>query len=240
MKDGRTVLFVSHNLPAVRTLCTKGLLLSHGETKFYGPTELALDAYMGGNNCGNIERTWPDLAAAPGDQVLRLSGVRAVGDEDGSNYLNIEDEFVIEIDYEVLQFHPRVCVSVHLYTQSVCAFVGGNQSTSHSPGRYRAAVRIPGNLLNTGLYGVTVFLITDVTQFRAVERDAITFQMEEREARSEFTGHIVGAVRPRLDWTLTRLTGAGDANGIEANPAIDSLVSHSLAMQGSNAPERVL
>lgn len=240
MKDGRTVLFVSHNLPAVRTLCTKGILLAHGETKYYGETELALDAYMGGIKGGEIEQVWPDTATAPGDNILRLSGVRAVSEGDGANYLSIEDDFMIEIDYEILQPHPRVCVSFHLYTQSVCAFVGGNQSTFHSPGKYRAAVRIPGHLLNTGLYSVHVFLITDVTQFRVVVRDAITFQVEEREARGEYTGHIIGAVRPRLDWTLRQLTGAVNGNEVEPLPPMDSMVSHELAMQGSSAPERAL
>jgi len=205
VKDGRSVLFVSHNLPAVRTLCTKGLLLTQGKAEYFDSTEHALDAYADGVSAGKVEQVWVDSKSAPGDHILRLLGIRAVSADEGSTYLAIEDDFTIEIDYEVLQFHPCVCVSIHLYTQNVCAFVGGNESTAHPVGRFRAAVKIPGYLLNTGIYSVTVFLITDVTQYRVLLRDVISFQMEEREARGEFTGHIVGAVRPRLNWKVSRL-----------------------------------
>ncbi len=45
-KNGRTVLFVSHNLGAVQRLCTMGLLLERGRLECAGPMEKVLDAYQ--------------------------------------------------------------------------------------------------------------------------------------------------------------------------------------------------
>lgn len=44
--EGRTVLFVSHNMAAVRSLCTKGMLIEHGKTVFFGDIEETIDLYL--------------------------------------------------------------------------------------------------------------------------------------------------------------------------------------------------
>jgi lipopolysaccharide transport system ATP-binding protein len=49
-EGGRTVLFVSHNMAAVRSLCTRGIVLENGKIKFDGKTEDALDIYQKENN----------------------------------------------------------------------------------------------------------------------------------------------------------------------------------------------
>ncbi|MEM7033994.1 MAG: ABC transporter ATP-binding protein, partial [Chloroflexota bacterium] len=49
-KDGRTVLFVSHNLGAIRTLCSRGIVLNQGRVLNIGPTSEAIRYYNGQQN----------------------------------------------------------------------------------------------------------------------------------------------------------------------------------------------
>ena len=205
---GRTILFVSHNMGAVRSLCSRAVLLSHGALVSSGGVEEVLDAYLGEDADSNMERVWHDAHSAPGDDVLRLRRVRARATSAGCDYLTIENESILEIDYQVLTAHEQVCISIHLFHQGVCAFVGGNQSAPHACGRYQARVVIPPNLLNSGVYSLTVYLITNTTQHRVVVRDVLVFRVEEQQARAEYLGHIIGAVRPRLSWTVEPLSEA--------------------------------
>jgi len=114
----------------------------------------------------------------------------------------------IAIDYEVLEDHPKISVSIHLHTQGICAFVGGNVGVEHRRGEYRTTCRIPGGLLNTNNYSVTVFLIANTTDLRIIEREAIAFNAEEHQGRDEYLGHMIGAVRPTLEWFTESLKPA--------------------------------
>lgn len=53
--EGRTVLFVSHNMPAIRSLCSKGIVLENGNIVFYGNTDDAINLYLKGNNTSKNE-----------------------------------------------------------------------------------------------------------------------------------------------------------------------------------------
>jgi lipopolysaccharide transport system ATP-binding protein len=107
----------------------------------------------------------------------------------------------IEIDYETLTTELSATVSIHLDIMGTCAFVGGARSSIHSRGMHRATCILPANLLNNGTYHVSVYLITDVTNLRVIQRDAISFDVHDA-GREEYMGQIIGTVRPSLEWSL--------------------------------------
>ena len=198
-REGRTVLFVSHNMDAVRTLCTRTLIIKSGNLCFDGVVEEGVRTYLGETEVETAEATWPTPNAAPGDDVLRLKLARIRSGGTVTSNVDIDKPVQIEIEYWVLRAVPLTSVSIHLNYAGSCAFVGGNSSVKHDPGLYCVSFTIPANLLNSGIYSVTIFLITDVTVFRVVERDVISFNVQEIEER-EYVGSIIGFVRPRLDW----------------------------------------
>jgi len=209
MKDvaghGRTVLFVSHNMAAVRTLCDSAMLMESGKLRFQGPAESAIGNYLTHEDKGLFERRW-DATDAPGDDLLRLRSVVVRGARGQNGYFPMEEDIFLDIEYEVLRPHPRICVSIHLYTEGTCAFVGGNTSSSHDSGIFRATCRIPSNLLNNNLYDITVFLISNTTELRVIERDVVSISVEEFAPRGEYVGRVIGAIRPALDWKTTYIS----------------------------------
>src|SRR5206468_3708172 len=77
-RAGRTVLFVSHNMAAVRQLCTRGVMLNAGQVEHAGKIDVVVDAYTAISASHSAEHTWDDLAQAPGSEIARLRAVRIV------------------------------------------------------------------------------------------------------------------------------------------------------------------
>ena len=208
-KEGRTVLFVSHNMAAVRTLCGSAILVEAGKLRLHGDPDSTINHYLAQEGGASSDRRW-GKHDAPGDAVMRLRRVMVRDVCKGRNYFPLEEDLFLDIEYEMLQPHPLVCVSIHVCTEGVCAFVGGNSSSPHEPGIFRASCRIPQNLLNNNLYYVTVFLITNTTEQRVVERDVLSFSVEESAARDEYVGRVIGLVRPRLEWNTVKVESRFD------------------------------
>jgi lipopolysaccharide transport system ATP-binding protein len=202
---GRTVLFVSHNLAALRTLCHRGLVLSNGRLAAQGEANQMVDFYQKLAILGTPEVTWHDRATAPQDELFRLIKVRVAACGNDPEILRIDQEIHLEIEFELRDSHAGVSTSIHLMTQGVCAFVAADAGAALSAGIHRARYRIPGHLLNTNHYSVNVFLITNATQLRVVCHEVLTFETTEPARQSEYQGVVIGTVRPQISCGITTL-----------------------------------
>lgn len=216
MKDvgqhGRTVLFVSHNMPAVSRLCARAILLNGGKVQMDGLPHEVISSYMNSEKCTTAECRWSDLMEAPGDEVVRLCGVRVrANDGQVSEVSDISQPVRIEIEYEVLQSGFELRVYYHVMNEEgVEAFVSIDSDSRWTKklrpkGRYVSASVIPGNLLSEGMYFIGPSIGSENPTIRRVRvNDAVAFQvvdsMDGRGARVDSTGNIPGVVRPLLKW----------------------------------------
>lgn len=198
-QGGRTVLFVSHSMAAIQSLCNKGIVLEAGSVAYDGPADGAIEKYLEQLESIGTCREWTQKNA-PQDDLFRLRKVEAVNGLDPTRPCLIDEPTDLVIEYEVLRDHPKISASIHLHTQGICAFVGVTPGVSLPAGKYRTTCRVPAGLLNTNNYSVTVFLISNTTEFRIIEREAIAFNAEEHQGRGDYLGHMIGAVRPTLEW----------------------------------------
>jgi lipopolysaccharide transport system ATP-binding protein len=211
--EGRTVLFVSHDMAAVARLCNRTLLLDGGRVLADGPTARVISTYLHSGLRSSAERRWSDPATAPGDDIVRLVSARVFG-EDGESVeaLDIRGEIGVEMEYEVLKSGSVLVPNFHFYNdQGVCAFVALDADPAwrrrpRPAGRYTSTVWIPGNLLAEGSLTVHVAISTmDPVIVHALELDALAFQMVDSldgdSARGDYAGPIPGVVRPLLRWT---------------------------------------
>jgi lipopolysaccharide transport system ATP-binding protein len=211
---GRTVLFVSHNMQAVAQLCDRVILLEHGGVVVDGPSTDVVAQYLQMGHGTSSEQAWPDLASAPGDDLVRLRRVRVI-DEDGSrtDTVDVRRPVGIEIQLTVLRQGVPIFPKIKLFDgKGDVAFNALDTSPRwkdpQAPGDYVATAWIPGNLLNEGLISVHI----DMCSFgpaklghHAAARDLISFHVHDpREggsASGEFRGQLQGVVRPLLEWT---------------------------------------
>src|ERR1043166_2608809 len=216
-REGRTVLFVSHNLPAVTQLCKRAILFDHGRLVADGTATEVIGTYVSPMRATATSREWGPADSPPGGDVARLRAVRLRTEHDDiAETLDIRRPFSIEMEYEVLIGGALLLPYVNLHDGAgvvLCPARDLDRDGEGRPrpaGRWLSVVQIPGNLLAEGTHLVGVGLVTldpVVNQFD--ERDALSFRVVEPSpdgtARGGWVGPMDGAVRPALAWRSTLL-----------------------------------
>jgi lipopolysaccharide transport system ATP-binding protein len=211
-KEGRTVLFVSHSMPAITRLCSHAIFLAKGEVAALGRPHEIVRHYLSDGTNHPAERTWTE-ETAPGDDVARLHRVR-VCDENGElrEAYKTTDRVEIEIDYWCLSREERIVVSIHFVNEEGTILFCSNDwnddswwSTPRRHGLVRARCSVPPHFLAEGRINILAALCTyNPDAVHALEQDAVSFQVIEdpdsRTARGEYAGVWPGVLRPRLKW----------------------------------------
>jgi lipopolysaccharide transport system ATP-binding protein len=214
--EGRTVLFVSHNMSAVTRLCPRSILLDKGSVKLDGNSSEVASAYFSPDSSAMAQREWSDLESAPGNDIARLSAVR-IRNRSGAvaEIIDIREPIQIEIEYFNFPNNLRPYAGVQLYDQNgICLFCTGdfvNKEWRHTDrafsGRVISTCTIPGNFLSEGRVSVLAAITThNPSRFLAYERDAVSFLVTDQSqgdgARGEYVGDFPGVVRPLFDWKV--------------------------------------
>jgi lipopolysaccharide transport system ATP-binding protein len=210
-QQGRTVLFVSHNMTAVTRLCRRCLLLDHGQLIKDGASHEVVSAYMHSESGTTGERVWRDEKSAPAGTVARLRSVR-VADAAGKviEAVDIREPVCVQMGYEVMRAGSVLLpFFIFFNEEGVLAFAANDLDPNwrlrpRPQGEYRSVVEIPGNLLSEGTLFVGAGMVTDamVTQF--YEADAVALHvvdsLDGNSARGDYAGNMRGVVRPMLKW----------------------------------------
>jgi lipopolysaccharide transport system ATP-binding protein len=221
---GRTVLFISHNLPAITRLCQRVVLLEEGKVLGDGPPDHVVSAYLNSVHGMTAAREWPDSTKAPGSDVVRLRAVY-VRTEDGqiTDAVDIRRPVALEMEYEVLR-PGYVLLATFGFSneEGIFVFRTADQDPAwrrrpRPAGRYVSTAWIPGNFLSEGTLFVDVGLATmepSLPQFH--ERDAVAFQvidsLDGDSARGDYAGPFRGVVRPLLQWSTQFSPNGGHAS----------------------------
>ena len=219
-KEGRTVIFVSHNMIAVNLLCSRGVLLESGTVKADGEISKVVDTYLNSGKSQVGEIVWAHPESAPGDSRVRLKSVRIVSDGKVTGDVDIDKAFQIEADYSNLEPNGRRLISFHIVNaMGITVFTSSNMpsmcmtpdpwNTRRYPcGEFRTSCTIPGLLLNDGLHSVSIYInVTGATDNILFIRDVLTFNVNDTGLmrQEHTTGPWLGAVRPRLDWKTIQI-----------------------------------
>ncbi len=211
-QSGRTILFVSHNIPTVMQLCSRALLLQDGRVAFDGdPIEIAKE-YLRGALQRDGEVVWAE-DQAPGEHGLLVRGVRiAFPDGRLAPVVRVDEPFQVVVYYQILEPNLSTRCAVKFYTQSQLAFTSVEpvESKRLAPGIYSTRVNVPPHLLNEGEYtiGLSFFQYYPVKRHFAMVKETVSFQvfdpMNGDSARGDYTQHLGGLVSPRLHWQLAQ------------------------------------
>ncbi|MDQ3585210.1 MAG: ABC transporter ATP-binding protein, partial [Acidobacteriota bacterium] len=156
-QQGRTIFFVSHNMPAITRLCRRALLMERGQIVGDGLPQQVVNDYLRSSWQTGAERDWTDDAQAPGNEIARLCRVRVRTEEDETvSAVDIRRTFGVEVIYDVLAsghvLSPVVEFVNEAGTQVFSTHDTGTEwrRQPRPAGRYTSIVWIPGNLLAEG------------------------------------------------------------------------------------------
>jgi lipopolysaccharide transport system ATP-binding protein len=212
-RNGRTVLFVSHNMMAVQTLCNRGLWLSQGQLVMDGDAQTVVSKYLQSGAQALTEQYWADPAEAPGNEFIKLNRIRVVAEN--PSYITVDDDFEFECAYWNGTAGARINLSLHVYTvEGVCVFASISDSVPHHAGLVVETCRIPGRLLNDGVYRFRMMFVRDMNHVLFDYQNAALFEVFEGPRDATWYGKMPGVVRPQLAWKAADVTECLSVDGI--------------------------
>lgn len=210
-EDGRTVIFVSHSMPTITSLCTKAVLLDHGNIiKTGNASEVVVHYYTNGDTSpSNID--FAKQGKVIGDEYVRLIAA-SICNEDGvhTQEVDIRNPLKVRMQFQVLSNSKIQFIPNFHFLNSVgnYAFVSSSEPLLLTSGTYEVQCLIPGNLLNEGAYfvGLAISSYEPGLTIHFFEENALTFNvkdpMEGSVGRYGYANVMPGVVRPKLDWLI--------------------------------------
>jgi lipopolysaccharide transport system ATP-binding protein len=217
-QQGRTVILVSHDMPAITRMCKRAMLLNKGQVVQEGSAHEVVNHYL---HAGHLkpDKEWQDAAQAPGNEVVRLRAAR-VQTESGMvmDRFDIRKPIDLEVEFDVVKPGHVFVPVFNLYNEEdAIIFIAHDrdkawQRTPRPVGRYVSTARIPGNFLSEGVITVSPIILTeDAFRLHAHAPRVLGFRVDDTgtgdSARGDFHGRWPGIVRPLLEWK-TRFTPA--------------------------------
>jgi len=199
-KAGRTIVFVSHNMTALRRMCTRAIWLEGGQELDAGDPGKVIDHYLQKNTVTMLETVWPDDATAPGNDRVRLQSVRVIPETD-SDLITVHTPLKIEFTYWNYVPDLTLNLTIHVYNlEEACIFVTVSDIAPRAVGLVRHTMEIPGDFLNVGAYYLNVIIVKDASVALLIQNNVVMFEVVEGEVVGNWYGKMPGAVRPKLKW----------------------------------------
>jgi lipopolysaccharide transport system ATP-binding protein len=210
--QGRTVLFVSHNMSAVSRLCKTGIFLSGGRIKTSGEIDHVIESYYSNDGRNTFEEVWEDGFSLPGIKDMAAMACRLRGADGIPKNIFEHDETVrVEIDYDVKDPIKGSRVGFYLtggtgdiLFESYDTDAAQDCFEMRQPGRYTSVATIPANLLNAGQYFISV--VASCPQHRrplVYAESVLSFTVTESNlVGAEEKAQRKGVIRPVLSWTV--------------------------------------
>ena len=214
-QQGRTVLFVSHDMSAILRLTEEALVLERGQIVYRAATREAVDYYMASGYSQSGERRWqqdevPASAAPFQPLVLRVQDRRgAVTDT-----LRSTEDITVEFEYQLEKAVQGLRLGLYLLTnRGEFVFTSFDTDSAKNyekfatrpAGHFISRCRIPADTLNEGQYvlGVNASVFRQKRYFH--DEHALAFQVDASGAPGKQWGETrLGPVRPRLNWYIEK------------------------------------
>jgi lipopolysaccharide transport system ATP-binding protein len=217
MKDvagaGRTVLFVSHNMAAITTLCTRALVLHRGTLRLDAGSTVAVRDYLGLSGPSRAEARWHNHAEAPGDDLLRLRAVRVL-DRDGfaSVHHRSSDPIRVQFEFDLQRVEPALHVGFDLLTADGVkvfrTFHNDRLSKATScmrVGRNVIDCELPPRFLHAGTYLVSPTIGIHIVRWIVNVDSIVQFDVEFTHGETKFVNNPErrrhGVIAPVLVWS---------------------------------------
>jgi lipopolysaccharide transport system ATP-binding protein len=212
-QEGRTVLFVSHNMSAILRLTQEALVIEKGRLKLRAPTAEAVDYYLSQGYSQEGQRTWDADEIPPEAAPFRPRAVRVLSAEGRvTDTVRSTEPFHIEVEYALDA--PITGLRVGIYLMSMRGeYIFTSFDTDdpqrferypvRQPGVYVSRCTVPADWLNEGRYAVGI----NASSFRVrryfQDDQALSFMVDATGAPgTQWTEARLGPLRPRLDWKI--------------------------------------
>jgi len=214
-KEGRTVLFVSHNMGAITQLCGTVVQLEKGELKRVGPSSEVVTAYLSSSIGTEIKSSWENESLQSNHSEVRFRSARLLSiDEQPLSVVNFNDSLRIEIAYDVKVPMRDLSVALQVYdSMNNCVFETMDSDMPEwkgcvrEPGLYLATTNIPPCFMRPGRYYLSFASFIEGVKLIEQFEGVLTFEVTP--VGYTFHPKRYGIVSPVLEWKVCRSTENG-------------------------------
>lgn len=201
---GRTIIFVSHNMQAVQSLCKNTIYMRNGTLAEIGPTERVIATYLNREIKSELSKSWSNLDEAPGNNLVRLVSAHIRNSEtDPTAPITVKSAFSFVFDYYCAEDDIELNLSLSIDAASGgCIFAVTTDAQKTKKGFYTSVLYIPENLMNDDVYTVNLMFVRNTTTAIMHLKDLLSFEVVEGKRDSAWFGKWPGAVRPKLEFTM--------------------------------------
>jgi len=208
-KEGRTVLFVSHNMGAITRLCGRALLLDQGGIALDGPPRMVANKYQSSYLTSSAEWMSSDLPRPDADFAF-LRVIATDGEGRSTSLFGGDESISVEISYVVQRPLSGCQIGARIYSpDGLVAFYtadadqSGVSALPKEPGSYRACFTIPGGFLAPGTYSLLVAAHLPYRHTYEVVEQTVVFDVSPSGSLASLDGRL-GLVTPLIPWRTRR------------------------------------
>ncbi len=200
--EGRTVLFVSHNMTSVKDLCSAGILMRNGQIQYNGSILETIIEYQKDNQKKSSYKA-ENIETAFGNDLIKVLEFNVM--PINSMLLDIETDFLVKLKFFNATPNINLDATFELRTtEELVVFHTGalvTQNNDSKVGIYDIEFKIPGNLLNAGNYYFKLFFGKNQTVLLLGVDNLIGFEVEN--VKLGIKTHIYpGIIRPKFDYKI--------------------------------------
>lgn len=204
-RDGRTILFVSHNMGAISSLCTSAILLEKGLLKSSGSTDNIISQYL---TTENSLKPFQEFEDQDTDVYFKKIAIHSDKDETASNELDVRYPVTIKFSYKVKNFINGTSIAFSIYSKSGTKLFYSSEKVDDllsniddKTGAHTAEVTIPGHFLSPGSYFINASLQIENIQMFDFKEGTLHFEIiESGTSLHKFKGKDIGLVLVDLEW----------------------------------------
>jgi lipopolysaccharide transport system ATP-binding protein len=193
--DGRTVLFVSHNMAAIESLCNQAILLENGNIRSTGTTRQVIADYL--NGAAPARTTWQEKHEQ--NELITIEEISA----SGNGALKINEAVTVRIRFNVLKAVSGIAFEMFVKDNSdQTVFSTFTETMSLTEGRNTIECTIPANTFNNSQYTITIAVSRNYAHFILTIDNAITIELQNVTNGLGWQGEWPGVLRPLVKWQL--------------------------------------
>jgi len=201
---GRTIIFVSHNMQAVQSLCKTALYMKAGKVTDVGPTAAVINNYLSREIRNSLERKWDINVDAPGNEKVRLLSAEVIlpNAADG-NIITVNTPFSFK--FELYNYIDGQVLNLSLFLNTaagLCVFAVGTEAKELTKGKHISELSIPANFLNDDIYSINLMVVKDSATAIVKIEDLLIFEVVDSKRNGSWFGKWPGAVRPTLNFSM--------------------------------------
>jgi len=206
--EGRTVLFVSHNMGAVKSLCTSAIMLKQGKIHHEGDVASVVTSYLGGEAQMSNKQEYGDKGQQIKEGVfLKRLQIHAKG-KNIEAPMRYEDELEVETVIINHGCDKRLDATLQFKNeQGEIIFVSSSGIEFSDDivinGEFSLKCTIPRCFLNSGNFFVNLLIVENKRNVIFKDSDALSFTMLEKEKKvGDWMGRTPGPLKPALNWEI--------------------------------------